>query len=86
MEPSTPTDDRAKMALAFGASLLVNVGWFFVAPGDQRIIVLALLSVVAGLVALTGDDTGAYGIGIIVGAMLAGFVGLGLVALGLSPS
>lgn len=85
MDTGKPTSDRSDMALALVVSLLLNLGWLFIAPADQRVILVALFSVVLGLIALAGEDTGAYGMGLIIGAMLAGFIGLALVAAGLSP-
>lgn len=85
METGKTTSDLSDVALAGVVSLLVNLGWIFIAPADQRVIVVGLFSVVLGLVMLAGEETGAYGFGIIVGAMLAGFVGLALVGMGMSP-
>jgi hypothetical protein len=85
METGKPTTDRSDMLLASVVSLLVNLGWIFIAPADQRVILVALASVVLGLICLAGEDTGAYGMGIIFGAMAAAVIGLALVAGGMSP-
>lgn len=84
METGTSTSDRSDLLLGGVCSLLVNVLWILIAPGDQRIILVAVASVVLGTVMLAGDRTGAYGMGIIVGAMAAGVVGLVLIASGMS--
>lgn len=85
METGKPTSDRSDLLLAGFCSMLVNLFWILVAPADQRMILIALASVVLGLIMLIGEQTGAYGMGIIVGAMAAGVIGLVLVASGMSP-
>jgi len=85
METSKPTTDRSDLLLAGVSSLLVNLLWILIAPADQRVILVALASVVLGMVMLIGERTGAYGMGIVLGAMAAGVVGLILVAFGMDP-
>ncbi len=85
METSKPTSDLSDLLLAGVGSCLVNLLWILVAPADQRLILIALASVVLGMIMLLGERSGAYGMGIIVGAMAAGVVGLVLVAAGMSP-
>lgn len=85
MESSKPTSDRSDLLLGGVSSLLLNLLWIMIAPADQRLILVALASVVLGMIMLLGDRTGAYGMGIILGAMAAGVVGLILVASGMSP-
>ncbi len=84
MDTSKPTSDLSDLLLGGVCSVLVNMLWIMIAPGDQRIILVAIASVVLGTLMLAGDRTGAYGMGIIVGAMLAGVIGLVLVASGMS--
>lgn len=85
MNTPKPTTDRSDMLLASVTSLLVNLGWLFIAPPDQRVILVALASIVLGMVLLAGDESGAYGMGVIFGSMAAGVIGLVLVAAGMSP-
>lgn len=85
METSKPTSDLSDLLLAGASSTLVNMLWILVAPADQRVILVALASVVLGMVMLLGERTGAYGMGIILGAMAAGVIGLILIASGMSP-
>ncbi len=85
MTTSKTTTDRSDLLLAGLVSVLVNLGWLFMAPADGRIILVLVASVIAGLVGLIGENTGAYAMGIILGAMLAAVIGLALVASGLSP-
>jgi len=84
MDTGKPTSDLSDLLLAGFSSVVVNLLWILVAPGDQRIILVALASIVLGTVMLAGDRTGAYGMGIIVGAMAAGVIGLILIASGMS--
>lgn len=84
MDTGKPTSDLSDLFLGGVCSVLVNLLWILVAPGDQRIILVAVASVVLGTVMLAGDRTGAYGMGVIVGAMAAGVIGLILIAAGMS--
>lgn len=84
METGKPTSDLSDLLLAGLSSVAVNVLWILIAPSDQRIILVAIFSVVLGVLMLLGDRTGAYGMGIILGAMLAGVLGLVLIASGMS--
>lgn len=84
MDTGKPTSDLSDLLLGGVCSVLVNLLWILVAPGDQRIILVAVASVVLGTVMLAGDRTGAYGMGVIVGAMAAGVIGLILIASGMS--
>ncbi|RNL61266.1 hypothetical protein EFK50_18045 [Nocardioides marmoriginsengisoli] len=85
MDSGKQTSDRSDLILATVVSLLVNMLWIFIAPSDQRLILVALASVILGLICLAGENTGAYGMGIIFGAMAAGCIGVALVAAGMSP-
>lgn len=84
METSKQTSDLSDLLLGGFSSLMVNMLWILIAPADQRIILVALASVVLGVIMLLGEKTGAYGMGILVGAMAAGMIGLALVAGGMS--
>lgn len=83
METSKPTSDLSDLLLAGVSSLMVNMLWILVAPVDHRVILVAIASVVLGMIMLLGERTGAYGMGIILGAMAAGVIGLVLVANGM---
>ena len=85
MENGKATSDLSDVLLATVVSLLVNMLWIFIAPADQRLILVALASVILGLVLLAGETTGAYAMGIFFGAMAAGCIGVALVAIGMSP-
>lgn len=59
------------MAIAAVVSALVNVLYILLVHADQRVIVLLMLSVVGGLILLAGERSGAFGMGLILGAVLA---------------
>src|SRR5437868_3186709 len=77
--------DRGDLAIATVISTLLNVGYILIAPGDQRVLLLLMLSMVAGLVMLAGDKTAPYGMGIIFGVAAAAAISVGLALAGLSP-
>jgi len=81
-QPDTSSGD---LAIATVISTLVNVGYFLIAPGDQRVLVVLMFSVVAGMIMLVGEKTGPYGMGVIFGAAAATAIALALVLAGASP-
>lgn len=76
---------RGDLAIATVMSTLVNIGYILIAPGDQRILLLLMFSMVAGLVMLAGDRTGPYGMGIIFGVALSVAIAVVLALAGASP-
>ena len=76
---------RGDLAIATVISTLVNLGYLFIAPGDQRILILLMFSMIAGMVMLAGERTGPYGMGIIFGVALAAAIAVGLALGGASP-
>jgi len=76
---------RGDMAIATVISTLVNVGYFLVAPGDQRVLLFLMFSIVAGMIMLAGEKTGPYGMGVIFGAALAVAIAVALALAGASP-
>lgn len=83
----TPQHDtsRGDMAIAFAISTLANLGYIAIAPGDQRVLVLLMISMVAGMVMLAGERTGPYGMGIIFGVAAAAAIAVALALAGVSP-
>jgi hypothetical protein len=57
--PATPRPTWWEMTVGFVASLVVNVGYMFVAYGDQRVILMLILTVVLGMGMLLGLKSGA---------------------------
>ena len=80
-----PDTSRGDLAIATVISTLVNVGYFLIAPGDQRVLVVLMVSVVAGMIMLAGQKTGPYGMGVIFGTALACVIAVALVLAGASP-
>ena len=76
---------RGDMAIATVVSTLVNIGYIFIAPGDQRVLLVLMFSMIAGMVMLAGDKTGPYGMGVIFGVALAVAIAVGLALAGASP-
>ncbi|MFL6107949.1 MAG: hypothetical protein ACJ72L_13385 [Marmoricola sp.] len=76
---------RGDLAIATVMSTLVNTGYIFIAPGDQRILLLLMFSMVAGMIMLAGDKTAPYGMGIIFGVALAAVIAVVLALAGASP-
>lgn len=74
----TPQSDRIELIKGSVPSLLINLGFLLIAKGDQRIILLLLASVIAGVILLL-TPRGALGMGIILGAMAASITALCLV-------
>lgn len=77
--------DRGNLAIAFVISTLVNTGYILIAPGDQRVLLFLMFSIVGGLVMLAGQTTAAYGMGLILGAAAATAIAVGLALAGFSP-
>ncbi|RNL80925.1 hypothetical protein [Nocardioides marmorisolisilvae] len=85
-QQTTPGDtSRGDLAIATVISTLVNIGYIFIAPGDQRVLLVLMFSMIAGLIMLAGDKTGPYGMGIIFGVALAAAIAVGLALAGASP-
>lgn len=80
-----PDTSRGDLAISFVLSTLLNLGYIFVAPSDQRVLLLLMFSVIAGLVMLAGDKSGPYGMGIILGAAAATAIAVGCALAGMSP-
>ena len=80
-----PDTSRGDLAIATVISTLVNIGYILIAPGDQRVLLVLMLSIVAGMVMLTGERTGPYGMGVIFGAALAVAIAVALALAGHSP-
>ena len=76
---------RGDMAIAGVISTLVNVGYILIAPGDQRVLILLMFSMVAGMVMLAGDKSSPYGMGVIFGVAAAVAISVALALTGLSP-
>ena len=76
---------RGDLAIAFVISTLVNVGYILIAPGDQRVLLFLMFSIVGGLIMLAGDSSGAYGMGLILGAAAATAIVVALALAGQSP-
>jgi hypothetical protein len=76
---------RGDMAIATVISTLVNVGYILIAPGDQRVLLVLMFSMVAGMVMLAGDKTSPYGMGVIFGVAAAIAISVGLALAGFSP-
>jgi len=76
---------RGDLAIATVVSTLVNIGYIFIAPGDQRVLLLLMFSMVAGMIMLAGDKTAPYGMGVIFGVAAAAAIAVGLALAGLSP-
>ncbi|HET6151509.1 MAG TPA: hypothetical protein VFE15_01060 [Marmoricola sp.] len=67
--------DGKEMLVAGAISLVVNLGFLLIAKGDQRMILLLILTTVVGLVLLI-TPKGAYGMGAILGAIVAVIIAL----------
>lgn len=80
-----PDTSRGDLAIATVVSTLVNIGYILIAPGDQRILLVLMFSMVAGLVMLAGEKSGPYGMGIIFGVALAAVIAVVLALTGASP-
>lgn len=77
--------DRGNLAIAFVVSTLVNTGYILIAPGDQRVLLFLMFSIVGGLFMLAGETTAAYGMGLILGAAAATAIAVALALAGFSP-
>ncbi|HEX4190808.1 MAG TPA: hypothetical protein VHZ06_07395 [Marmoricola sp.] len=73
--PHDGPHDGREMLLAGAISLVVNLGFLLIAKGDQRMILLLILTTVVGLVLLI-TPKGAYGMGAILGAIVAVIIAL----------
>ena len=65
------TDERPiwqQILIGFVGSLAVNVAYGLLAPQDQRVVLMVFFTVLVGMVLLLGARTGAYGMGILLGA------------------
>jgi hypothetical protein len=80
-----PDTSRGDLAISFVLSTLVNVGYILIAPGDQRVLLFLMFSVVGGLVMLAGERSDSYGMGLILGAAAAAAIAVGLALAGFSP-
>lgn len=80
-----PDTSRGDLAIATVISTLVNVGYILIAPGDQRVLLGLMFSMVAGMIMLAGEKTGPYGMGIIFGVALATAISVALALSGASP-
>jgi len=80
-----PDTSRGDLAIATVISTLVNVGYFLIAPGDQRVLLVLMFSIVAGMIMLIGEKSGPYGMGVIFGAAAACAIAVALVLAGVSP-
>lgn len=60
-----------QVVLGLLASLVVNVGYALLAPHDQRVILMVFFTVLVGMALLLGAQTGAYGMGVLLGAATA---------------
>jgi amino acid permease len=67
--PSRPTWQQ--LAIGFVISLVVNVGYILAVHQDQRVLLMLFFTVLIGMLMLLGLETGAYGMGAIVGAAAA---------------
>lgn len=76
---------RGDLAIATVISTLLNIGYILIAPGDQRVLVLLMFSIVAGMVMLAGDRSGPFGMGVIFGAAAATAIAIALALAGFSP-
>jgi hypothetical protein len=76
---------RGDLAIATVISTLVNVGYILIAPGDQRVLILLMISMVAGMIMLAGEKSGPYGMGVIFGVAAAVAISVGLALAGFSP-
>jgi len=76
MEIETPESDRIELIRGAVPSLVINLGFLLLA-GDQRILLLLFFSVIGGI-GLLLTPRGALGFGILLGAMAASIIGLGL--------
>ena len=85
-EPSPQLDtSRGDLAIATVVSTLVNLGYILIAPGDQRVLIVLMISMVVGMVMLAGEKSGPYGMGLIFGVALAAAIAVGLALAGHSP-
>ena len=80
-----PDTSRGDLAIATVVSTLVNVGYILVAPGDQRVLLVLMFSMVAGMVMLAGEKSGPYGMGTIFGVAAAIAISVALALAGASP-
>ncbi|MFL6158500.1 MAG: hypothetical protein ACJ72D_20610 [Marmoricola sp.] len=77
MEPEAEPRDGHDLLVGGAVSLAVNLGFLLIAKGDQRILLLLFASVIFGLISLA-TPKGAYGMGVILGAIVAVVVALAL--------
>lgn len=84
-QPGQPDTSRGDLAIATVMSTLVNVGYILIAPGDQRVLILLMISMVLGMVMLAGEKSGPYGMGIIFGVAAAIAISVALALAGASP-
>jgi hypothetical protein len=80
-ESTTTRPTWWEMTVGFVVSLVVNVGYMFIAYSDQRVILMLILTVVVGMGMLFGLRSGAYGMGAILGAAASIAIVLALVGI-----
>jgi amino acid permease len=73
----TEPRDGHDLLIGGAISMVLNLGFLLIAKGDQRILLLLFATVIVGLVSLA-TPKGAYGMGIILGAMVACVIALAL--------
>ena len=59
------------MTIGFVISLVVNVGYVLLVHQDQRVLLMLFFTVLVGMGMLFGLESGAYGMGTILGAAAA---------------
>jgi hypothetical protein len=57
-----------QMTIGFAISLVVNAGYMLLVHQDQRVLLMLFFTVLLGMGMLFGLKTGAYGMGVILGA------------------
>ena len=78
MEQQTSRPTWQQLAIGFVISLVVNVGYIRAVHQDQRVLLMLFFTVLVGMLMLLGLESGAYGMGVIVGAAVAVLVVLAL--------